>query len=281
MKTCSSIAAILHPSSSGIWRQRFRALYDPPHGRTSEEIKVGYQIRSLVLRQNFPFRYGEGPKQELWLEVVKTLLIGMKKSIGMSCIHKSREGKQEMDHGKTSIVKTMLTLLTESLIRPHETQAGDTSASKNLERLIDIFPDSDFMNRPVVGYEQGSLRVPSDSFAAVQLCLTHLAISPEMGYRALRTDYDMAVVYKYGLPTSQIFVPGKVYLRSLLHIRNFWKRHLTNPDEATFYHTFKKLSPGRRPQAWAPDLSTNTDLGTHWLGYYCKTSPSFNYRNLR
>lgn len=76
MRTCSSLTAILNPPSSGIWRQRFLDLYDPPQGRTSEEVKVEYQIRSLVLRQNISFRYGEGPKQELWLGVVKTLLIG-------------------------------------------------------------------------------------------------------------------------------------------------------------------------------------------------------------
>lgn len=173
-----------------------------------------------------------------------------------------------MKHEKNRMT---LTNLLESLVRPHETQAGDTSASKNLERLIDIFSFSEFMNRPIVGY-QGSLRVPSDSFAAAQLCLTHLAISPEMGYGALRTDYDMAIVYKYGLPRSQIFAPGKVHLESLLHIRNFWKRHITNPDEATFYHTFKDLSPLRRPQAWSPNLSKNPDLGTQWLGYYCAAS---------
>lgn len=136
------------------------------------------------------------------------------------------------------------------------------------------------MNRSVVGYRTGS-QAPSDSFAALQLWLTHIAISPEMNHSALRTDYDIAAVYKYGLPSSQIFAPGKVYLEPLLHIRNFWKRHLTNPDEATFYHSFKGLPPGRRPKAYSPGLSTNSDLGTHWLGYYCKASLFPNYKRLR
>lgn len=100
INTCSSLAAILIPPGSGIWRRRFRALYDPPpSNKTSEEIKVEYQIRSLVLRQSIPFHYGEGPKQELWLEVVKTLLIGMIENIKTSHVlissHNSGWGRQE------------------------------------------------------------------------------------------------------------------------------------------------------------------------------------------
>lgn len=172
----------------------------------------------------------------------------------------------------------MLTFPIESFIRPHKSQTGATSTSKNLERLIEIFSGSDFMNRPIVGNEQCLLQTPTDSFAAVQLSLTHLAIDPEVSYRALRTDYDIAVVYKYGIPTSRLFLPGEVYMEPLLHIRNFWKRHLTNPDEATFYASFRGLSSGRRPHAWSSDLNARTDLGKNWLGYYCRTPSPFDYR---
>ena len=77
MNTCHLFAKVLNPPYSGVWRQRFRALYDHPLDKTSDEIKIEYEIRSIVLRQNISFEYGEGPKQGLWLDVLKTMLIGM------------------------------------------------------------------------------------------------------------------------------------------------------------------------------------------------------------
>ena len=168
------------------------------------------------------------------------------------------------------MIENKLMATSEACTRPSKLSAEDTLPSKNIERLRDIFSGSEFMNRPVVGYGKRFLKSPTDSFAAVQLSLTHLALDLEMNFRARRTDYDIAVVYKYGLPTPPIFLPKRVSLESLLHIRNFWKRHLTNSDEATFYDSFRALSANQRPKAWSVDLTTVLSLGTHWLGYYCE-----------
>lgn len=56
-----------------------------------------------------------------------------------------------------------------------------------------------------------------------------------MSYRCLRTDYDIGSVYSYGSTSNEPLVSiTKLDLEKILHIRNFWQRHLTNPDEATF-----------------------------------------------
>lgn len=63
------------PSESAIWRSRFGDLYDIPAGRSSDELKAEYKVRSIVLVQDIDFKRGEGAQQRLWLEVVHTMLL--------------------------------------------------------------------------------------------------------------------------------------------------------------------------------------------------------------
>jgi hypothetical protein len=158
----------------------------------------------------------------------------------------------------------------EACTRPLKSPAEEVQPSKNIERLRDILSWPDFMDRPVAGYEKRFPKPPSDSFLAVQLSLTHLALDPERNYRSRRTDYDIAVVYKYDSSDHPIFFLKRVSLEPLLHIRNFWKRHLTNRDEATFYDSFTSLPESRRPKPWTCELTTAPILGKRWLGDYCE-----------
>jgi hypothetical protein len=96
-----------------------------------------------------------------------------------------------------------------------------------------------------------------------------------MKFHILRTDYDIGQIYSYGIVEHKPFVSGtKVHLDRLLHIRNFWQRHLTNPDEDTYYKAFQKLAGGQRPKAWDRPLSEGGGLKSSWLGFYCKREPN-------
>jgi hypothetical protein len=65
-----------------------------------------------------------------------------------------------------------------------------------------------------------------------------------------------------------------VRLEQILHIRNFWKRHLTNADEDTFYRSYQTLTADYRPKGWIANLKEKASLSAYWLGYYCMVFPS-------
>lgn len=63
------------PAESLIWRRLFKDTYDIPRQRSSTELKIEYQTRSIVLAQKISFKCGEGEEQTLWLEVLRDMLL--------------------------------------------------------------------------------------------------------------------------------------------------------------------------------------------------------------
>ncbi|KAJ6085917.1 hypothetical protein N7486_010198 [Penicillium sp. IBT 16267x] len=75
--TCKETnARILGPegSNTAFWRTRFEQKYDMPKGRTSREVMMEYQTRSIVLLPETTFRRRSHAQQEFWLQVMKTML---------------------------------------------------------------------------------------------------------------------------------------------------------------------------------------------------------------
>ena len=154
--------------------------------------------------------------------------------------------------------------------------------SRNLSRIREaISSSSDFFSRPVTGYGLRWPTPPSDHFIAVQITLTYLALDLQLAFRSLRTDYDIAVVYGYGSTAMPIVSQDEVQLGQILHIRNFWKRHLTNTDEDTFYNSYRTLGADQRPKGWTTNLKAKTRLGACWLGYYCMFISCWHFALLR
>ncbi|PKX93200.1 uncharacterized protein P174DRAFT_391941 [Aspergillus novofumigatus IBT 16806] len=208
---CVHLARAILPAHSSIWRQRFKDLYGIPQRRSSSELKLEYQIRSIVLSQKINFRYGQKKEQTLWLEVLRDMLL------------EALESAPTDEH----------------------------TASKLLEQIRKTLHNSEFLNRPVSGYGDTNAGAPSDLFYAVQLCLTHLALDPSMAFYCLRNDYDIGTVYSFQVDVGEPLVNiEKLDLEKILHIRNFWLRHLLNPNEATFYSSYTSL--GQRPKATRP-----------------------------
>lgn len=139
---------------------------------------------------------------------------------------------------------------------------------------------SDFLNRPIVGDDLNSPITPSQSYLAIQLAATYLALDLRLSFRSLRTDYDLKIVYgcdsttTLGLLITAFYDGADIDLYQLLHIRNFWKRHLTNPDEDTFYRSYHNMPEIKRPKAWEEGFGNKGSLGNRWLGYYCTYSLS-------
>jgi hypothetical protein len=92
-----------------------------------------------------------------------------------------------------------------------------------------------------------------------------------MAFYCLRNDYDIGAVYSFQGDISEPLVSvDKLDLEKILYIRNFWLRHLLNPNEATFYSSYTSLC--QRPNATRSLANSKSCVSTHWLGYYCQLS---------
>lgn len=129
---CPWLAAKTLPGHSSIWRSRFTDLYDVIRHYASDEVKVEYQIRAIVLSQSISFKFGQKEAQTLWLEVLRDLL------------------------------REAYCLL----------ESNGSFTSKNHQKIRDILSSSEFLNRPVSGYSQKDAGPPSDLFCATQLVST-------------------------------------------------------------------------------------------------------------
>lgn len=133
---------------------------------------------------------------------------------------------------------------------------------------------SGILNHPIIGHCLDCPKPQSMSYFAIQLAATYLALDLRLSFRSLRTDYDLRIVYACDLSTTVPSITASddgesIDLYQVLHIRNFWKRHLTNPDEDTFYRTYHNLPKILRPKTWEEGLGSRESLGICWLGYYC------------
>ncbi|KAG5304005.1 hypothetical protein I7I50_10951 [Histoplasma capsulatum G186AR] len=235
-RTCRYFAQVIIPPNSGVWRARFLDKYDhPPPDKSSEEVRIEYKVRSIILAQTPSFQTEEGMKEKLWLSVLTTLL-----------------------------VESPYTW-------PHQ-QVHDKCVSRNHARIKGAIMSSGILNHPIIGDRL------SRSYLAIQLAATYLALDLRLSFRSLRTDYDLRIVYACD---SSITAPPitasddgeSIDLYQVLHIRNFWKRHLTNPDEDTFYRTYHNLPEILRPKTWEEGLGNRESLGICWLGYYSCIHP--------
>jgi hypothetical protein len=145
----------------------------------------------------------------------------------------------------------------------------------------------------------------NELFDALQVVLSHLVLNPLSPFAlqipTSRGDYDIAKVYLWNQPFETIYsrtpepeqptraspVPSVVLfpklksrspepqremhldLHSVLHIRNFWRRHLVAKEDATYYNMVEKLVRMRRaPQKWDCALQEPLMLRTNWVGHY-------------
>ncbi|KLJ13871.1 hypothetical protein EMPG_11215 [Blastomyces silverae] len=242
-RTCRYFAEAIIPPNSGVWRKRFLEKYDhPPPDKSSEEVRVEYKVRSIMLAQTPSFQDGEGRKEKLWLSILTTLFAA------------ESYNTQPYRHG------------------------DEMRVSRNRARIKNAIMSSGFLDQPIVGNDVNSSPPPSRPYLAIQLAATCLALDLRFPFHSRRTDYDLKIVYRCDSSTPAIPINASndeenIDLYQLLHIRNFWKRHLTNLDEDTFYRSYHNIPEIMRPKAWEEGLGNKGSLGTRWLGYYSCIHP--------
>ena len=153
--------------------------------------------------------------------------------------------------------------------------------------------------------EESTYGEPNELFDALQIVLSHLVLNPLSPFAlqipTSRGDYNLAKIYLWNLPFETIYrhaveaeqparkspSPSIVLfpklgsrspepepemhldLHSLLHIRNFWRRHFTAKEEATYYNMAETMvRMGRPPQKWDHALQEPLVLNTKWVGHY-------------
>ncbi|KAJ5714994.1 uncharacterized protein N7483_012175 [Penicillium malachiteum] len=164
---------------------------------------------------------------------------------------------------QTIWLEVIRTMSLEALLLP--LRVGEKS--KTFEQLKERIRSVSFLDRPKNSH-------PSELFYAVQLCLTPLALDPEICVGCHRENYDIDKVYSYTKDPSGPWIEGNnLDLGTLLDIRSFWQRHLLTSNEGTFYKSFLRLTESLKPQFRKTDGSNPTSLCTSWLGYYSCVHP--------
>ncbi|KAL4921091.1 hypothetical protein BDW62DRAFT_139575 [Aspergillus aurantiobrunneus] len=160
-------------------------------------------------------------------------------------------------------------MIMEGLCQQGKTES--TGSGKNFECIRKTLVDTEFINRPVCGYMMRKPDPPSDLFCAVQLAITYLALDPVMSVCCLRTDYNIHAVYACaGTERGLIDDHFTVSTNTALDIRNFWLRHLLNPDEGTFYTSYMNLPDYNRPAVPSLigfSLTEKRKFHHSWLGH--------------
>ena len=301
--TSKRFCAVLDPKSSMIiWKTRFLAVYDYPIISSLVEFCWAYKIRVPVLR-NFVHCDRNDARRSMQLEVLKEMVLGQCICSPLSGIHKFFDVTGRTDVGATEAYN------------PPPSSLSYPSTSLNIQAFADpakshwmvVFLSSPFYNDGYKQYGESNLL-----FDALQLTFSYLLLSPTapMAHKIHngRDKYDMVKVYNWNKDFRTLYAsadatnldasPGepdigeavsaqKEYtldLNTLLHIRNFWHRHLLDETrsllsstifgERTYSIMAKALADlGHSPRAWKTPLpawhNTMEDARVgNWYGHY-------------
>jgi hypothetical protein len=254
--------------TSSIWRTRFLNRWDPPFVDHSALFRAAYQERHFVLNHGTDYGNGSDGRVEPQLRVLLEMVL--------------------------------------ETFKPIEDYLPPTTSSRN---LVAFHAHSLWMRNllasPFFSHRRQSLGNPHTLFDALQVLFSFLLFSQEYQIAKVvsfaRTDYNIAVVYNWNQNFQTLFervVPGpqpvvagldplakyRLDLNALLHIRNFWHRHMVfdridtkymnETPEDTFYRTVDKLNElAHVPRAWnspLQDYQGNLDaiVRGKWVGLY-------------
>ncbi|OAL34522.1 hypothetical protein AYO20_06152 [Fonsecaea nubica] len=255
MLTCTTFAYALTSSRSAIWRQRFNSAFDWPFIVDMTEFASAYQLRKFVLQNFVEFTDPDDERLQIQLEVLRDMLL-------------------ESYNQQSTL-----------LPRP--------STSRNLAAFASV----------VISH---LLLSPASRMAST--------------VRSSRTNYDLAIVYNWGSPLTLLYPKEKgkgkdkgeenegltrnrtrnkrhrdrlrrppqpsrpthkLDTRSLLHIRNFWHRHLIQTAKGSgardilTENTYAKMARelmrhGITPKPWDRPLAEGPllQIPTEWYGHY-------------
>ncbi|KIV77781.1 hypothetical protein PV11_09561 [Exophiala sideris] len=264
---CKKTADAVMPDTSAVYKARFLSEYDHPCFSNEKEEKYcfAYKMRTLTLKRFVAFDDPDDKRLPEQLEALRLM-----------------------------VVETYFQLA-KHLPPP--------TVSFNLARFADVKSGwmATFLSCPFYPTKPRSRYGDIHHlFTALQLVLSHLLLSPasDMAYKVptSRQNYNVDMVYNWGFEFETLYrkFQGQFVLDTyeLLHIRNFWHRHLIDypPGEAkedfikrssnTFEHTYAKMARelwavGITAKPWDKFLEDGLpkEIPLVWYGHYSCARP--------
>ncbi|MCJ1404416.1 hypothetical protein MMC11_007641 [Xylographa trunciseda] len=240
-KVCQrTYAAISHPRSN-IWTQRFSEIFDVPAFMRGNAV-------------DFQFEYMSRQMSRRILQTRRSRVFG-----GVNA-SKTNEGP---------IIELVRELIHDSfaVVPSHSSSHTDGRVSKNIKHLAEISANTLFMNNCMRSASNKELSFPQ--LQLYRLILTHLALN-EHNEVSYCFEYSQQAVYGHPL-SFPLFkdesTKRELDLDNLLHIVNFFKYHIHDPNEYSLYDPFHGLPDDEKPMAWDSPVKVGLQkLGTHWKG---------------
>ena len=302
MISSKHFARLLRQADIPIWRERLLALYDMPFVRESADYAIAYRLRSLVIkslegRDSQALALGE-EKAEHQLQTIQDLLIG---SLPSLLSHSADPVAETYNSGSTNHVPLQYSKTLAALSSAVPLKSGKHSWIFN------------FMSCPSYGCSSKKGSRPNRRFDTLQVSLSHLVLSRRSQIQRQllpsRYNYDIGQVYNFNKPFALVAtrLPDTsskdaerqkkkrmstsidphapafatryyVDVHSVLHIRNFWQRHLNDDSNDPGSKTYSEMAEniaikGLTPQQWNQPLYMRSEFSLNWLGHYICVHP--------
>lgn len=282
--TCHTFARQLQPENSGVWKTRFLQKYDHPIVDGPYEFRIAYQLRAMALPRFGDLGFETRNNSRILLTILKDMVLETynKPQPWHTNPRTSLNVAAFADAMKSDWMVHVLS--TRLFARDHKHPYGRNPYNKLFDTLQVVFSYL-VLNRNAMAF-----RVGSD-----------------------KTDYDLAKVYNWDRPFALLYerLPDKgpttppppppsslfpnlrrntppkmrfkLDMNTLLHLRNFWHRHLTEAramgGEETFVNTAAELAEvDIVPRAWTRPLQEPSKLQTKWYGHYSCIYPWPRFR---
>ncbi|KAK5075971.1 hypothetical protein LTR64_008583 [Lithohypha guttulata] len=277
--SASFLATELIPDGAGYWRKRFLARYDFPILNAGDEFATAYKIRRFVLRK-------------------------------MNS-HSLASGNMKQAEHQLLVLNDMIL----ETYNRHKAHLPPPPTSKNVGAMSS--PDSspwivEFMRCALFGNQKSKYGQPNVLFDTIQVTLSHLVLnrrSPVLvRLPSSRENYDLTRVYNYNKPCKPLLVrledkerphnpleskrfpnlrsspPGpqqrgyKLDIHTVLHIRNFWQRHISDDTQGIGENTYASMAANlvahnKIPRRWQRPLTEHIPVETNWIGHYSCLQP--------
>ena len=269
--TCHTFARQLQPENSSVWKTRFLRKYDYPIIEGPFDFRIAYQLRAVLLP-----RFGE------------------------------------LGFDKRANTRILLDTLKDMVLETYN-KALPWHASPRVSANISAFSDImntwmvHFLSTALFGSDgEHPHGRPDRLFDTLQVVFSYLVL----GWNAMafqvgrdKADYDLEKVYNYDQPFALLYtrlpdeeqdlttpppfpqfpnlrrqspppkVKFKLDLHTLLHVRNFWHRHLTEFKATAGEETYAAMAAGLakvgiNARAWTQSLQEPCKLETRWYGHY-------------
>ena len=248
-----------------MWKARFLQKYDYPIIKGPYEFRIAYQLRAVTLPRFGDLGFETKDKAKILLTILKDMVL-------------ETYNKPDALHASPRVSPNILAF----------------SDAMKSEWMVHFLATRLFAR----DYQHPYGRLPNNKlFDVLQVVFSYLVLNRSpMAFQvgSDKTDYDLAVVYNWDHPLSLLFrdlpfrdwnapvgakgfIPikwlFKLDINSLVHIRNFWHRHLTESKVMGGEETFVNMAAGLAevgisPKSWTQPLQQPSKLQTRWYGHY-------------